>query len=61
MLIIKVETSKNINDFYVFIEVKEGDALMHVYVWEHIVMPLVQDRWMIAKRRYKELMAPHMC
>ena len=24
-------------NFYLFIKVKRGDALVHVYVWEHIV------------------------
>ena len=50
-------------NFYLFIEVKKGGALVHVYVLEHIVSLNYRiARWIFTKLgRDKILMNPHIC
>ena len=41
---------------------KEGGALMHVYVWEHIVSLYYRTAWYICTKPYRDelLIVPHM-
>ena len=51
-------------NFYLFIKVKKGGgALVHVYVWEHIVSLNYRIVWWIFTKlgREKVLMTPHIC
>ena len=50
-------------NLYLFIKVKKGGALVHVYVWEHIVSPNYRiTYWIFTKLdRDKVLMTPHIC
>ena len=51
-------------NFYIFIKVKGGGvALVHVYVWEHIVSLYYTIAWWIFTKHGmdKVLMTPHIC
>ena len=52
-------------NFYLFIKVKRGGggALVHIYVWEHIVSLNYRIVWWIFTKlgRDKVLMTPHIC
>ena len=51
-------------NLYLFIKVKKGEgALVHVYVWEHIVSLNYRITWWIFTKlgRDKVLMTPHIC
>ena len=54
-------------NFYLFIKVKKkgggGSALVHVYVWEHIVSLNFRITWWISTKlgTDKVLMTPHIC
>ena len=50
-------------NFYLFIEVKKGGALVHAYVLEHIVSLNYRISWWIFTKlgRDKVLMTPHIC
>ena len=43
-------------------EGRGGGALMHVYVWEHIVSLYYRTAWLMIKKHGRDevLMAPHM-
>ena len=50
-------------NFYLFIKVKKGGALVPVYKWEHIVNPNYRiTSWIFTKLgRDKVLVTPHIC
>ena len=50
-------------NFYVFIQVKEGGALMHVYAWEVIVSLSYRTDWWIFTKLGRDdvLMVPYKC
>ena len=57
---------KNFNDFFMYLfrwRKRGGGALMHVYVWEHIVsLSYRTEQWVFMKVcRYEVLMVPYKC
>ena len=50
-------------NFYLFIKLKGGVAIVQVYVWEHIVSLKYRITWWIFIKlgRDKVLMTPHIC
>ena len=59
----RIKCFNNFINFNVFIHAKEGGALLHVYVLEHIGSMCYRIARLIFKKlgRDEELMAPHMC
>ena len=53
----------NFNNFYLYIKVKIGYALLHVYVWEHRVSLNYNIPWWIFTKlgRDKVFMTPRIC
>ena len=50
-------------NFYLYIQVKGGRGLVHVYVWELIVILNYRIAWWILTKLGKDkvLMTPHIC